>query len=436
MRLELGTFPVREVAFGPETRYHSGMLEIDRARVLGAVREDPRVRSADLELARPGESVRIWPVRDVIEPRVKVQGPGVAYPGVCGRAVGVVGQGRTHRLAGVGVVEVSNVNWHDAGGDFVDLYLDMSGPWAELLPLAKLQNVCLVVEPDPALSIEAQNDAVHNAALVVSDRLAESTRALEPPELQVLDLEARTNPALPSVVYIWCLHSPQGMSNALNTFCTATYGLTRLTPPWVLHPNEVVDGAINGPYRTSFATSWTVVNNPLFLELYRRHGVDFNFRAVLAFRTEWTTQREKDLMAEQAAKTAELLGAQGAVVTWDAGGNEFIEVIHTVRACERRGIKTVFLTSEDSPEGGAPTLLEPCPEADAIVTTGFFSTSVMDLGLLPAVQRVIGNPLKVRGRMRDGAIPEAGAAQTATALAPPGRYDDHYGFGTLTSFMY
>ena len=435
MRLELGTFPVREMTFGSETRYRSGVLEIDRARVLAAVREDARIRSAELELARPGDSARIWPVRDVIEPRVKVQGPGVIYPGVCGRAVGVGGQGRTHRLAGVGVVEVSNVNWHDQGGDFVDLFLDMSGPWADLLPLSELLNVCLVVEPDPALSIEAQNDAVHNAALVVSDRLAESTRGLEPHELQVFDF-GKQNPGLPGVVYIWCLHSPQGMSNSLNTFCTATYGLTRLTPPWVLHPNEVVDGAINGPYRTPFATSWTVVNNPLFGELCRRHGADLNFLGVIAFRTEWTTQREKDLMAEQAAKTAEMLGAQGAVVTWDAGGNEFIEVIHTVRACERRGIKTVFLTSEDSNEGGAPTLLEPCPEADAIVTTGFFSTAVMDIGLLPAVQRVIGNPIKVRGRMRDGAIPEAGEASTAAALSPPGRYDDHYGFGTLSSFAY
>ena len=53
-----------------------------------------------------------------------------------------------------------------------------------------------------------------------------------------------------------------------------------------------------------------------------------------------------------------MLGAQGAMVTWDAGGNEFIEVIRTVQACERAGIKTVFLTSEDDPTGSAPTMLE------------------------------------------------------------------------------
>lgn len=435
MRLELGTFPVQDVRFGPGTRYRAGLLEIDRAAVLAAVREDPRIVSADLELARPGESVRIWPVRDVIEPRVKVEGPGTCYPGVCGRPVATVGEGRTHRLSGVGVVEVSNVNWHDAGGDYVEQYMDMSGPWAELIPQSRLVSVCLVVEPDTALGIEAQNDAVHAAALVVADHLAESTRVLEPPEREVFDLD-RVDPKLPGVVYIWCLHSPQGMSNSLTTFCTATYGLTRLTPPWVLHPNEVVDGAINGPYRTMFATSWTVVNNPLFLDLCSRHGRDLNFLGVIVFRTEWTTQREKDLMAEQAAKTAQMMGAKGALVTWDAGGNEFIEVIHTVRACERRGIKTVFLTSEDNPAGGAPTMLEPVPEADAIVTTGFFHSKVLGLTSIPPVQRVIGNPEKARAPMRDVTVKEDVVAPTKGPLPPPGRYDDHYGFNTLTSYLY
>ena len=94
------------------------------------MREDPRIVSAELDIARPGESVRIWPVRDVIEPRVKVEGPGICYPGICGREITTVGEGRTHRLAGMGVVEVSSVNWHDSGGDFVETYLDMSGSYA------------------------------------------------------------------------------------------------------------------------------------------------------------------------------------------------------------------------------------------------------------------------------------------------------------------
>ena len=55
----------------------------------------------------------------------------------------------------MGVVEVSSVNWHDSGGDFVETYLDMAGPFAEMYPYQRLQHLCLVVEPDPALSDEA-----------------------------------------------------------------------------------------------------------------------------------------------------------------------------------------------------------------------------------------------------------------------------------------
>lgn len=435
MRLELGTFPVGDARFGDATRWRDGILDIDRDAVLAAVRQDPLVHSASLEIAKPGESVRIWPVRDVVEPRVKVSGPGVAYPGWFGRSIETVGAGRTHRLAGLGVAEVSSVNWHDAGGDFVDEYIDMSGPWAELIPQSRLVNVCLVVEPEPALAVQTKNEVVHRATLAVSDTLGAALRGLTPPELEVFELTPAPA-SLPGVVYIQCVHSPQAMSHSEHTFCTGTYGLTRLNAPWLLHPNEILDGALSGPYRTLFATSWTVVNNPILLDLYRRHGRDLRFLGVIVFRTEWTTQQEKDLMAEQAAKLGEMLGARGAIVTWDAGGNEYIEVVHTVRACERRGIKTVFLTSEDSPEGGAPSLLKPVPEADAIVTTGFFNTKYLDLGPVPPVERVIGYRRKAAGRAVDATVVGAPEVETAGAIAPPWRHDDHYGFTRLSSFAY
>ena len=425
MRLEMGTFPVHDVVFGSHTRWQDGRLEIDRDSILDLILHDPRIATAELELAKPGESVRIWPVRDVIEPRIKVEGPGVVYPGICGRPITTVGQGRTHRLAGMGVTEVSGVNWHEAGGDYVEIFLDMIGPWAGLIPMSSLINVCVVVEPDPALGNEAQNLAVHNAALIVSDRLAAAVQDLHPPEREVFGLRP-VDPALPKVVYIQCIHSPQAMSGSLHTFCTTTYGLTQLTPPWLFHPNEILDGAITGPYRTAVAMSWTVANNPVLLDLYRRHGVDWNFLGVIALRTEWTTQHEKQLMANQTAKLAQMLGAQGAIVTWDAGGNEFIEVIRTIQACERLGIKTVFLTSEDDATGGAPTMLEPLREADAIVSTSFFKTRTLEVPELPAVQRVIGHQTKLIGPLRDQPVPTAGP------LPPPPRYDDHYGFNRLS----
>jgi hypothetical protein len=122
------------------------------------------------------------------------------------------------------------------------------------------------------------------------------------------------------------------------------------------------------------------------------------------------------------------------MVTWDAGGNEFIEVVRTIQACERLGIKTVFLTSEDDATDGAPTMLEPLPEADAVVSTSFFKNVTLGVPDPPAVDRVIGLPWKMvagdqRTRIgggRDRKVSSAGS------IPPPWRYDDHYGFGTLS----
>ncbi len=426
MRLELGTFPVRDVRFGESTRWQDGVLQIGRDTLLEEVRRDVRVTKAALEIARPGESVRIWPVRDAIEPRVKVAGPGVVYPGLCGRAIDTVGEGRTHRLAGMSVVEVSGVLPHDGGGDFNTIFYDMSGPWADAVPLGKVINLCFLVEADPRLTVLDQNDAVHKATLLICDRLAECTRHLTPPELEVFELRS-VDPALPRVVYVPCLHSAGAMSgNPTNGFfcATSTYGMSQLTSPWVLHPNEILDGAITGPYR--IASSWHIANNPILLELYRRHGVDLNFVGVVAVRTEWTTMAEKELMCRQTAKTAQMLGAQGAIVAWDAGGNEAIEVMHTVRACERAGIGTVLLTYEDEAAGGAPTLLEPLPEANAVVSV---SIPPFQPDTLPAVSRVIGSPTMLVGPVRDQVIDVAGPL-------PAPRYNDSYGFGRLSGVEY
>ena len=123
---------------------------------------------------------------------------------------------------------------------------------------------------------------------------------------------------------------------------------------------------------------------------------------------------------------------RATAVTWDAGGNEFIEVVRTIQGCERLGIKTVFLTSDDDATDGAPTALERLPEADAIVSTSFFKNVTLQVADPGPVSRVIGLDRKVIHRgsgvgLHGGADP---ALPTAGTLRPPWRYDDHCGFGT------
>jgi hypothetical protein len=98
MRLELGSFPVREVELGARpTGYREGVLTIDHAELTRALLADRRLRGVTLDVVRPGESARVIHLLDAVEPRVKGSGGGTAFPGFLGSPE-PVGSGRTHRL--------------------------------------------------------------------------------------------------------------------------------------------------------------------------------------------------------------------------------------------------------------------------------------------------------------------------------------------------
>ena len=108
MKLELGKFPVSEVREGSDTDYRDGVLTVDTESLTRLVLENPAIVHARIEIVRPGDSARIVGYRDVVAPQVKVEGPGVAYPGICGRPAEFTGRGRTHRVDGVGVVNLAD----------------------------------------------------------------------------------------------------------------------------------------------------------------------------------------------------------------------------------------------------------------------------------------------------------------------------------------
>jgi Glycine/sarcosine/betaine reductase selenoprotein B (GRDB) len=59
------------------------------------------------------------------------------------------------------------------------------------------------------------------------------------------------------------------------------------------------------------AGSWALTNDAIADDLYRGHADDHDFAGVIAVRTRWTSQEEKDLTAFQAAKFARLPNANG-----------------------------------------------------------------------------------------------------------------------------
>ncbi|MDP6132588.1 MAG: glycine/sarcosine/betaine reductase component B subunit, partial [Dehalococcoidia bacterium] len=202
MHLEMGTFPVKNIVFGSRTRWDDGVLELDADELLGPILAEPSIETAMLEIGKPGESTRIINYHDILEPRIKVEGPAMTYPGWCGRPADTVGSGRTHRLGGMTIMTcVDDPNVWAARGWSVDQkddvprpgrgkpwswqrFVDMSGSGA-LLPYASTYNLCLVLRLKGGLDSGNSSNILQSAILSLSDKLAETTLGLTPPEVEV-----------------------------------------------------------------------------------------------------------------------------------------------------------------------------------------------------------------------------------------------------------
>ena len=103
MKLTLGRIFVRDIVFADEMKLESGVLYVDSQQCEQIVLSDDKIATVSFDIAKPGESVRITPVKDVIEPRVKAEGPGGIFPGMIA-GVETVGSGKTHALSGMALV--------------------------------------------------------------------------------------------------------------------------------------------------------------------------------------------------------------------------------------------------------------------------------------------------------------------------------------------
>ena len=153
MKLELGFIQINDIQFSKECKVENSTLYVDPDAVKAFMYEDDDVKAwvkdFSFDVAKPGESVRITPVKDVIEPRVKVEGPGGVFPGVISK-VDTVGSGKTHVLRGMAVVTAGKIVGFQEG------IIDMSGPGADYTPFSKLNNFVVVAEP-----VEGYQDHKH-----------------------------------------------------------------------------------------------------------------------------------------------------------------------------------------------------------------------------------------------------------------------------------
>ncbi len=389
MRLELANFRVKEARFGGQTMYKNGVLQIERNELIALIMRDRRIASAELDLTFPAEETRIIHVRDVVEPRIKVSGPSCVFPGILG-PVETAGQGRTHRLSGMAVVASVNYRVTDPAGPEKERsgLIDMWGPGAQLTPFGSTINIVLILKLAAGVTGLEAHTAIQLAEFTLAHRLAETTRNATPDHVDTYDLGA-ADPALPRIIYI--MGSKTGA--AFPNFGDAYYGLPiRETLPLFIHPNELFDGALTPDARqgsSAHPTTFEYMNHAAVIELFKNHGKVLNFLGVIFQRTRFETEHGKHVTATATSQIARLLGADGVLITrTSSSGNNFVDVMLTVQACEKKGIKTVLLGPEWGGRDGTDSpLVFSVPEAVSLVTTGSMEREIT----LPAPKKIIGD---------------------------------------------
>ncbi len=381
MKLELHQHHVRGICIDAATTLRDGILSINGDELSRLILADARIADVSFDVAAPGEPCRIVQVWDVAEPRCRAAGQD--FPGILG-PVETVGHGVTHALRGMGIAITNPM----ADGAAV-MIIDMFGAGAEWGLYGNLHN--LVIQPQPAANVDPQAFmySLRVALLRAGVFLAGAARHAKPDEVDIYELPPLTRrpPAsgLPRVAYVYQVHSHQFPTGAEEP---VLYGSNvRNFLPTVLHPNEVLDGAVVRGYYSKGYETYTAQNHPIIRELYARHGAALEFVGMIATVAQ-QTEPERLRGAAMAAKlVTEVLGADGTVLSKTGGGAPHIDMGQIAEYLERDGVRTTLLvqdmSGDGSPEGA---LLFNFPGADAIVNTGSTPGHIS----LPAAERIIG----------------------------------------------
>lgn len=381
MELELRRILIKNVEFGEKTEVTNNILMINKREIIGLLKEDPKIQAVDINLARPGESVRIIPVKDVIEPRAKVGKD--AFPGIDGE-INQVGEGITYALKGCSVITTGPIVGFQEG------IIDMSGPLVDYTPFAHLNNIVIDITKKEGVTPHEHEALIRLAGIKAAHFIAKKAMGENYDEVEKYNWRSfkekySTNNDLPNVAYIYLCMS-QGLLHD-----TYFYGKdSKKILPTMISPLEAFDGAIvsgNCVSPGSKTTTFHHQNNAVIEECFKRDGKDINFIGVV-LNPLMTTLDDKIRNSAITAKMIDMMGVDGAVISQEGFGNPTTDLMMICKKLEDKGIKTVLISNEDA---GVDGKSEPLPDgtvkADAIVSTGN-SNATIDL---PPMDRVLGD---------------------------------------------
>ena len=382
MQLEIRQFQVNDLMKGNETALVEGILSLNTDELKEYLMQDERIEQIQIDFARPGESVRIFTVKDVIEPRAKMAGN--VFPGLDG-GMGTTGTGITCVLKGCAVVTTGPIVGFQEG------VIDMSGPLTQYSQFSHVNNIVIHMTRKNEVGPHEHEEAVRLGGLRAAQFIARKVMHAESFEKKVLHWSSisektATNATLPKVVYVYPCMS-QGLLHDTYFFGKDTKQMV----PTLVSPLDLMDGAVvsgNCVSPGSKTTTYHHQNNAVIQECLHRDGKDISFIGVV-ITPLMTTLEEKYRNAEITVRLVEMLGADGVVQSQEGFGNPTTDMMMICQRLEARQIKTVLISNEDAgSDGRSESLPDGVEEADAIVSTGNSNATLT----LPPMERVLGDP--------------------------------------------
>ncbi len=396
MELKIGNFHVKDIVFGEKTSYDNGILTVNKQEALSFIKEDEHITEAELHIVKPGDMVRLCPVKEAIEPRVKLNGDAL-FPGYTGE-LRQAGDGITHALKECSILVVGK-HW----GGFQDGLIDMGGEGAKYTYYSQLKNIVIVADTDEDFEKREQqkkNKALRMAGHKFAEYIGSCVKNLVPEDVETFKLDPITKRdestnKLPSVVYVM---QPQSQMEEMG-YNDLVYGWdANHMVPTLMHPNEILDGAVVSGSFMPCSSKWSTYdfqNAPVIKKLYSEHGKTLNFLGVIMSNLNVALE-QKQRSAMYVAQIAKSLGADGAIVAEEGYGNPDADFVACIVALEDAGVKTVGITNEcTGRDGQSQPLVSLDEKLNAIVSCG----NVSELVELPPMPVVLG---ELEALARDG----------------------------------
>lgn len=374
--LRVSVHRVTSLDLGGETSYEEGRLTVSAERAASFF-GDPALASVRVTWVSPGDPVRIVKILDAVEPRAKGAGGGSVFPGFLGPPL-PQGRGETHVLPDVAVLVAGFLPRAQ------EALIDMSGPGADLSPLARRHNLVVEFTPAEGAKWEDVDPALRRGSLALARYLAQATVGAEPDSVETLPPLGAGEGQLPRIGAVTNLQT-QGTFKDVFVYGRSFAG----SLPALVDANEIVDGAVvSGQFGHPALKNPTIVhqNHPVVAALRARDGRELRFAGVV-LSPEPVEQTRKELASASAAQLVASLGWDAAIVTKEGGGNADTDMALKMDALEERGVAAVGIFAEMSgPEGTGPPLVSPPQKAATIVSTGNYDERVT----LPAVEQALG----------------------------------------------